>query len=331
MLFSLIVYLLLAALLLVGLRRRPAGESGFPTGDANALRGFFALIILLGHCARESGGGLLPLGKFMIVAVAFYFFVSGYGLARSYARQPATYLQGFLWRKVSGLLVLAVTAYLWRVALSLLTGPWLPHTIFQYNFFTATNWYIWCQIYYYIAFFLVYRYLSRHRTAALALLVLAQCLVCYAAGLQMAWYASAVGFPLGVLFWEQAARVDALLRRGAGLALIVGLLAAGLVSQLYTPGNLLDLFLLRNALCAALLLALYRILCKFIPGNPALQFLGQYSGELYLFQFTYLDLFADLPVYPWRFFCVMAATLATAVVVHPLILRLRRWLTPKGA
>lgn len=331
MLFSIIVYLLLAALLLAGLRRRvPDAGQPYPTADCNALRGFFALTILIGHCTRDVGGLLAPLGKTMILAVSFYFFMSGYGLARSYARRPAQYLHHFLLRKCGGLLVLAIVAYVWRIALSVCTARWLPNTIFQYNFFTATNWYIWCQMYYYVAFFLVHRFVRRHRLAVLSLLVLAQCLVCYAAGAQMAWYASAIGFPLGVLFWEHGAAMDTLLHQKRGLALVAVLLAAGFASQVWVANTLVDLFVLRNALCAATLLLLYRIVCVVTPDNPALRILSRYSAELYIFQFTYLDLFADLPTYPWRILAVAAATLATAVALHPLITRLKARLLPAG-
>lgn len=331
MLFSIIVYLLLAALLLAGLRRRvPDAGQPYPTADCNALRGFFALTILIGHCTRDVGGLLAPLGKTMILAVSFYFFMSGYGLARSYARRPAQYLHHFLLRKCGGLLVLAIVAYVWRIALSVCTARWLPNTIFQYNFFTATNWYIWCQMYYYVAFFLVHRFVRRHRLAVLSLFVLAQCLVCYAAGAQMAWYASAVGFPLGVLFWEHGAAMDTLLHQKRGLALVAVLLAAGFASQVWVANTLVDLFVLRNALCAATLLLLYRIVCAVTPDNPALRFLSRYSAELYIFQFTYLDLFADLPTYPWRILAVAVATLATAVALHPLITRLKARLLPAG-
>lgn len=324
MLLSIAVYLVMAALLLVGLRRRlPDAAHPYPTADGNALRGFFALTILIGHCVRYSGGLLYPLGKFMIVAVSFYFFMSGYGLARGYARRPGTYLRRFLPRKGGALLILAGAAYLWRMLLSALTASVLPGTIFQYNFFTATNWYIWIQLYYYLVFYLVYRFVPRRRCLAVAVPVLLQCLVCYGAGLPMAWYASAVGFPLGVLFWEKAHTMDTLLHKPRGVALTALLLVAGAASQLYLANNLVDLFVLRNALCAAALLLLYQLLCRVTPGNRALRLLARYSAELYVFQFTYLDLFARLPTYPWRILAVTAATLVTALILHPVIARLK--------
>lgn len=320
MLFDIAIYLLLAALLLVGARLQPAGEA--PADRCNTLRGFFALTILIGHCTRYEACLLALLGKFMILAVSFFFFVSGYGLARSYARQPGQYLHRFLPRKAGSLLILALVSYLWRVVLSALTAPVLPSTIFQYNFFTATNWYIWCLLYYYLVFYLVYRFVPRHRVAVVSLAVLAQCLACYGAGLQMAWYASAVGFPLGLLFQEQP-RTRALLHQKRGLVLTVALLAAGLASQLYLRNDWLDLFVLRNALCAGVLLLLCRLLAWVQPGNRALDFLARYSGELYVFQFTYLDLTAQMTSYPWRILCVAAATLVTALALHPLIARLK--------
>lgn len=94
--------------------------------------------------------------------------------------------------------------------------------------------------------------------------------------------------------------------------------------------TIVDLFVLRNALCAAALLLLYRIVCAVTPDNPALRFFSRYSAELYVLQFTYLDLFGKLPVTPWRVLCVAAATLATAMLLHPLITRLKARLLPAG-
>ncbi len=99
---------LFAALLLFKAKRvDAAGDDYFYR--LNALRGFFAAEIVIGHVVRYEKCLLYPLGKMMIISVACFFFVSAYGRARSYARKEG-YIKTFPRQKILYLVLLAVTA-----------------------------------------------------------------------------------------------------------------------------------------------------------------------------------------------------------------------------
>lgn len=319
-----IVYLSFAALVLYGIQiRGTLAEGKYPTGEMNLLRGLFALEIIVGHCVRQETGLLLPLGKFMIVSVAFYFFVSGYGLARSFSKKGTAYLKGFLVRKCGSLLLLALTAYVWRFVLLHAVTYFDPERQFGYNLFEEVNWYIWCQLLYYVVFCLCYRFCRKRALPCVAALVLLQCLICYALGAAPAWYTSAIGFPAGILFWEKADRVDRFMSRWYGWVLTAVLTAVGLCTLVYQANTLLDAFVMRNALCIGVLMLLYLCLNYVRIDNKALRFFASYSAELYIFQFVYLEIFAEIPN-PWRIVWVVGATFVTALAMHPLLSRAKK-------
>lgn len=319
-----IVYLSFAVLVLYGIKIRGAlAEGEYPTAEMNLLRGFFAMEIIVGHCVRQETGLLLAFGKFMIISVAFYFFVSGYGLARSFSKKGNAYLKGFLSRKCGSLLILALTAYVWRFLLLHVVEYFEPERQFGYNLFEGVNWYIWCQMLYYVIFYLCYCFCGKRALPCVAALVLLQCLICYAAGVSTAWYTSAIGFPAGILFWEKANWVDRFMTRWYGRVLTVVLTVSGLCTLVFQANTLLDAFVMRNALCIGVLMLLYIFLKYVRIDNKALRFLSTYSAELYIFQFVYLEVFSET-ANPERIVWVVGATFVTALAMHPLLSRVRR-------
>ena len=111
MLYALLIYVIFIFILLFGIKFRPLTKEEDFFFSFNRLRGFFALEIVVGHVVRYESSLLYPIGKFMIISVAFFFFVSAYGMARSYDAKE-DYLHGFLFSKFSYLLTIAVIAYL---------------------------------------------------------------------------------------------------------------------------------------------------------------------------------------------------------------------------
>ena len=54
----------------------------------NNLRGYFAIVVLLSHIWGYTGMSILvPFNKMVTIAVAMFFFLSGYGMIRSYSRK----------------------------------------------------------------------------------------------------------------------------------------------------------------------------------------------------------------------------------------------------
>lgn len=87
----------------------------------NQLRGLFAIEIVIGHVGNQYPQSQLYLfGKFMIISVGFFFFISGYGVEKNFLKN-GKYLHGFLGRKERKLLLLAIEAFIFAVIIDFIT------------------------------------------------------------------------------------------------------------------------------------------------------------------------------------------------------------------
>ena len=170
----------------------------------NNLRGLFALEIIFGHILRYEAGLLQLPGRFMICSVAFFFFVSGWGLAESEKRKADYLKPRFLLNKPVYRLTLAVLTFLFGCVVDLFAPVelgFIGPEIFR-QFFGRTNWYIWEQMLFYLLFWLIYRYTKKNRVLLITVItVTAAVIACYY-GITMAWVASALAFPLGLAFFS---------------------------------------------------------------------------------------------------------------------------------
>lgn len=297
--------------------------------NLNALRGVFALEIIVGHVIRYEAGILYPLGKFMICAVAFFFFVSALGLSVSYEEKGKAYLSyKFLLAKPLYLFALAVVIYLINYVVDLIsvkelgycTGP-----LFS-NFLDVTNWYIWKQTEFYILFYFVYKYLKKYRLIVVFGYTVLSSVILYQLGFIEGWWASGFAFPMGLLFGECYKEVKKVLYSVKGIA-IVGLLALfGSMCLVIPDENVITMVFMRNSMCLAAI-AVFWYLCSYYRfGNNRMSYvLCAISAELYISQFIWLRL---SEAYGWhylyRLLFVCVATFLTAVCIYPIVASLKK-------
>ena len=220
--FFLILLLLLAYTLwhnrAVRVNIRPLTQS-----KSMAARGVLALMIVFHHYGTELS--LPPTQLFYPIgamAVGVFFLMSGYGLSYSYAHRGDDYLRHFLRKRLLKIIFpfsLAILAWQveemclygsenlphrWSMLAQGLTRGWLPF-----------SWYVWVALYYYLVFYLVYRFIHSPRLRWVALFV--------GWGLQVTWvnvvlhwddywYISSHLFVLGMLyqrFEPQLQRINA--------------------------------------------------------------------------------------------------------------------------
>lgn len=129
----------------------------------NQLRGILALCVFLDHIwVYTRIVGFLPFNKTVTIAVAYFFFVSGYSMMMAYGNDKR-YLSK-IWRvKIPFLIYLSVVAYC--------TGTILEYTFFRnqlrrylpfspLKFFATTNWYIYELLCFYILFIICMKLFS---------------------------------------------------------------------------------------------------------------------------------------------------------------------------
>lgn len=330
--FSICVFLIYACLILFGCKKRSTNIISKKSclQNLNDLRGLFALEIVLGHVVRWETTILLPFGKFMICSVAFFFFVSAFGMAISYEEKEKYLSYNFLISKPLYLFIITVIFFLVNMTVDSLCpndlGYFDLRNILQ-AFFVSTNWYIWELIGFYIIFFVVYKYMDRFRVLIISGITIVLSVVMYQIGLKEAYVASTFAFPLGLLFGEYFEQVKKFLFSFKGVLTTAILSLFGVCCLFFKNENLLSMVFMRNALCVAAIVIIFYGCTHFTLGeNPIAKVLCRYSTEIYLSQFIWLRLTES---YGWNYMIrmplVVAATVIMAVALHPIVGMVRKY------
>ena len=334
LILSLFVLLTIIVLLLWGCQKRPTNTMTRESclQNFNALRGLFALEIVIGHVVRYEHTILFPLGKFMICSVAFFYFVSAYGMVISFERKKNYLNFGFLLSKPVYLFILSIVFFLIGMVIDAICPNdliYISHDI-RWAYLLTTNWYIWELIGFYLIFFCVYKFIPRFRILLISIITLFLSVAMYKHGFWEAYVASTFAFPAGLLFGEYFPRVIKFLFSSKSILLTAFLSAFGLCCLLIQPENMLSIVFMRNALClAAVMITFYGCSYFTLGSNPVARFLCKYATEIYLSQFVCIR-FAES--YGWNYMIrmpfVITTTLLLAVAVHPIVAFVRKFCRP---
>lgn len=261
MIFSIMIYILFIGLLIIPVRSPQNVDEPYCFTAFNSLRGLFALEIIIGHVIRDEKTLLYPLGKFMMVSVAYFFFVSAYGLIRSFYQKP-DYLRMFLPSKCGYLISVSFVAFILRL---LIVRDYNFDYGFIYNYITMTNWYIWELMFFYMAFWCIYKYLKRNQIICISIITVIITLVLYFLEFKQKWYCSAWAFPLGLVFYKYHNELTLFLKSICGKILILLMTVLGIIPFWSSSQDLLSMVILRNIMCLAIIGIMYYFLCYFTP------------------------------------------------------------------
>lgn len=309
---------------------RQRTESGI-LSRMNMLRGVFAILIVLGHCARR-----FDLEPFWLVIphygafiwVCYFFCVSGWGLAFNYDVKE-NYLKGFIRKKVVKLAFLALeTEIIVRGLKILILKEKLELNI---DLLFGWNWYVYELIVLYICFWTIYKMKLELKKKVIVLWICSAILavlfwVLYRHGTWQGWtyafYYSILSFPFGVtihFMYEKLLGNKRLL-----LTFFVCIVSIGsTVCVLMPKDSFIGGVILHNCLGVGCMFLLVKFL-KYINTNRLifLCLVTKYSPYIYLYQFGVMSIL--LVIYKERgkavdsmyVFWVMAATFALAVGVY---------------
>lgn len=329
--FCTAIYIFLAFILLFQIKRTDIQKRDELFFSLNSLRGIFALEIVLGHCVRYESCPLTPLGNFMLISVGYFFFVSGYGLARSYHTKPG-YMDIFIKHRILKLLILAIEAliivtliaYISPVITDFKDIPTDP-LIFAKSALVRTNWYMRELMLLYICFFIVFRFVKKYRIALLFTFIVIICAILYMTGYTRCWFASIICFPLGIVFYENIDLILDRLKTVSGKLITVFFTGLGLMLSLLNYPQLtgqsfevteMMYALSNNILCIGFILLLIMILIYLKPGNRILSFFTSIATPMYLFQFIFVAIAekADMS-YPVKTLFVLCTDIALSYVL----------------
>lgn len=313
--FSLLIYAMFLFLLFYKVKIEHNDRENIYFQRFNCLRGVFALEIVIGHVIRYEPTLLYPLGKFMIISVAFFFFISGWGLCRSY-HQKEHYLDKFLVRKCPYLIVLSLLAFAVRIVVLLVTRNYDTNQYIVIYYLENTNWYIWELLVFYILFYLIYRFVPNYRCAIITLITFVLMTAAFFFGLRQGYYSSSLAFPAGLFFYEYYPAITGFFKKIQGKITVFIMVILGLSCLLLDADSLIGMVYLRNVMCLAAICIIVYFLTYFYADNVFLRFLGKHSTEIYLYQFVYLNI-VSMQNISCRILLVCVLTLVTAVLMHP--------------
>ena len=272
-----------------------------------SFRGILALTVVCHHLAEKTGDSS-PFHLFAFLGflpVAYFFFLSGYGLQKSYARKPG-YRVSILKKRIPSVLVpyLFVTALYWLLSAAeghpYSIGDVLRHFAVG-DPIALYSWYIVFVLALYAGFWLVtalYRGNALRGAVWNLLLVLGLVLLFQALNFPVFWYNSCLTYPLGILWamkeedWLPFVKTHF---RLLAVLLVPAFCAAFLANVVLIDASFaLVLYWLSGVLFTAICLLLQM---KVTFGNRLLQALGGCSMEIYMLHGLFLRLFRGDRIY----------------------------------
>lgn len=257
----------------------------------NMMRGMLAIVVLLSHIWGYSGiVFLVPFNKIVTIAVTFFFFLSGYGMFKSYRNNEEKYIFKIFRVKIPYLLWMAVVVYLFGVIIELVfLGLNLDDNTFTpigiRHFVLSTNWYVYELIAFYIMFAIAMKLINEKYQLLFMAIISSIAFVClFYSGLVEAYYNSIVGFLFGMfcykynfLNWKSKFKWLWI------IALIILVIAFGGMFLLNRSSILFAI--IRNiAAVAAIILCIFMVY-KLDLCDKFFQYLSKISPEIYFFIF----------------------------------------------
>ena len=305
-----LLFLLIAGCFLWGCRVRLTGfaEDYISPENSRCFRGILAVMVMCYHLAQCTGDRSLfhIFVYFCLICVAYFFFMSGYGLQKSYSAKPG-YRSRILKKRIPSLLIpygLLLVAY-W--GLNWLEGSWIPPMEALLSTFTSEqlvpySWYIRGLILLYLAYYIsTVRLKGNHILIPVCnlLAVIGYSVLLAKLRFPGHWYNTCITFPLGILWaiveekclpWIKKYYYGIL----AALLPVFGCLFVIIIGEkLY--GNVMHW--VYWGCCAAFVPLLLLLQLKLTFRNKLLGLLGECSLEIYLLHGFFIILYRGKYIY----------------------------------
>lgn len=322
-------FFLLLLLLLVIIS--PGIKFLFDKAAALRLKGILSILIIAHH---TNGGGIID-GKWGIVIVSMFLFVSGYGLMKSFCIKGEAYLKTFFKRRFIRLLPpLAIVTFgymmVWSMSGHGSIQQWA--TVFMSTGIPpiGATWYVYCALVLYLIFYIAMK-ICKERLFQTTLLALSALLfigiIKYIFRWDDFWWCSIVAFVVGVVYAIKEDIVIGLINVSGTFrklaAILLVLLCMSLV--LYRLENMTAyLYVFINVLPIGLVFVIYHF---GIPDIKPLSFLGSISYELYIVHDVFISFLYTFGVGAsiTRFIVVLVLSIPSAIVLKKVCNRALRF------
>lgn len=317
--------------------------------NTDCLKGILALAVLVHHLYQHSGilrGN--PIGFLFqslgFLAVAVFFFLSGYGLVVSFLKKGDAYIRELPRNRILPFYgICCVLIVLYTLFFCLIgSAPNIGKILLSFIWggtVIANGWYLQTSLLLYVVFYLCFRFgkTKKQKVFLVALTVFLYCVFCYAFSFSVSWYVTTPAFVVGILWGVFGRRMQEIILSKKRFALLafgtVAFLMFWLFGRVFSwlPDTLDILF---KAIACCFFVFDCIVLTTIVPiENRFTAFLGKISLEIYVVQGFFLNLYHTPGVYienAWMYIAaVTVSTLVFSVMLHPIFAYITRLLKAK--
>lgn len=281
-----------------GMSKDISGHKPFTMDQTLALRGICAVEIMLGHIGLATGSMILYLNrKAGILFVGIFFLLSGYGVAYS-ADYKEGYLRHFLLVRASKMLLPAYFIKLIMSVIELFVLRCLGKPCIGVNlwdFIIGQNWYVWEQLFFYMLYWLAYKFVPKHIEITVSLISVAFIWIAFVNGMDNPWYGSTLCFALGLYYYKYESGklgegniIEHIFHNRGGIycvflvALFLVLITSVAGFVFLGNSSVLGNPVARNVASVSFCMIVILLLYKFRIGNLISRCLGRCSYEIFL-------------------------------------------------
>ena len=317
------LYIVIPLCCLIGIHRVSSVSKELDKDSSLELRGVGMIMIVLTHA---TAGAPLNASFFWsvtgIVGVALCFFLSGYGLFKSW-KNKENYLQAFLPKKLVRVLAPYIIVYALFIASCMLLKEKLPLTRAFFELATlqmgrSPLWYMKVQLLLYVLFYISFRFSKQEHMKIImqALLTFAYYSIAILLDIPDYWYNTCLFFPLGLILARYEKQLIPILvgMKSQLISLAILMLTYGVI---YFRGWIIPV-LVENTYMITFIICLIGA-ASYFTGSKCLKIMGRYSMEVYLIHSFLLNnrifgLFAPEKVF--SYIVLFSLTLLLAVLIN---------------
>ena len=255
------------------------------------LRGLFALVVVYHHLAQNTNEGVLfRIFAFVgYLAVAVFFFISGYGLQKKHITDE-TYSHQFLLRRLPKILIpyIIMNFIYWLV--NAVNGTFYSLINFLNAYgngspLVANSWFIICILFFYIVFYFLMRICKKHyiwMIAGACLYNLIWIIICRSLSYGIYWYNTSHLLIVGMIWATWDKKITEIIQKYyiifTSIAWVVFLILNYINSR--QSGFINDIISMVIAVDFIIIINLFSM--KFSINNRILYYLGTISLEIYM-------------------------------------------------
>lgn len=266
--------------------------------SGKSLRGLLALVIVLHHLTihiEPDGLGMFfkPFANIGFLAVAVFFFLSGYGLQKQYLKNE-NYKNDFLLKRLpTVLLPYIIINVVWLIAtkctlLDIFRG------LFNGSPVVAHSWYVLSILVFYVFFWLLMMVCKKRYCLMVVggvLYYAVYTFVCYKANFGAWWFNTPFLLVVGMFWAIYEEKILRFLKKHYYLSVFTVFAIFLIIFIFLTKANSFEFPI--KSIVSALFFVMFLLLAllKFKVGNPILEYIGEISFELYLCHEIFLIFF----------------------------------------